>query len=387
MKRKQPQLQFAGNPRAPVEVALAHAKELRIRQVIDQHGDLTGDLPDPGLSRDTVRAIYKQMVLVRAIDDRGRALQRSGRIMFWIAQAGQEACQVAPTFAMDPKDWIFRAHRELAPWVVRGAPLELLFAQFFGAEAEPLKGRRLPCLIGNREINLVASTTAVGTFIAHAAGAAWAAKLMESDVRVLSFFGDGGTSRGEFHSAMNFAGIHRPPIIFICVNNSWAVSTPLDRQTAMADFAAKGNAYAVRNMRVDGNDALAMYAATKEGRDTLPTLGPLLLDATTYRLGFHTSSDNPDLYRQGAECDMWTEWDPIRRLRLYLQKRDWWSEDDEAELVATCRKEIQLAVERAEAMPLPGPASQFEDVYEQPDWLLREQRSELLQDLGIEDTE
>jgi pyruvate dehydrogenase E1 component alpha subunit len=373
---------FKGDPRQPADVELARASELRIRRVIDQNGELAGDLPDPDLPKELLRAMYEKMMLVRAIDERGRILQRSGRIMFWISQTGQEACQVGPTYAMQNSDWIFRAHRELAPWLVRGAPLELLFAQFFGAEGEPLRGRRLPCLIGNRKINLVASVTPVGAFIAHANGAAWAAKIMGSDVKVLSFFGDGGTSRGEFHSAMNFAGIHRPPIIFICVNNSWAVSTPLDQQTAMTDFAAKGNAYGVSNMRVDGNDVLAMYAATKKARDNLGSLGPILLEAVTYRLGFHTSSDNPDLYRKQLECERWAPWDPIRRMRLYLQHRNWWSEQDERDLVASHKDQIQHAVACAETMDLPDAASQFDSIYEQLDWILSEQRSELLADLG-----
>ena len=173
----------AGNPRAPQPVPLERAEELGIAQVLDRNGEATGSLPVPDLSSDEVRLFYETMVLLRAIDERGWTLQRSGRIAFWIPLRGQEAVQVAATHAMHPNDWIFRSHRDIAPWLMRGAPLELLFAQLFGAQSDPQKGRRLPCLIGNRQINLVQGPTQVGSFIPHAAGVAWAAKLSGSEVK------------------------------------------------------------------------------------------------------------------------------------------------------------------------------------------------------------
>ncbi len=382
MSSEQTIVQYTGNAREPEPVALAHATQLGIKRVLDEDGVVNGDLPDPLLPRELMREMYESMVLLRAIDEQGWKLQRSGRIAFWIPLKGQEACQVAPTLAMDSRDWIFRAHREIAPWFMRGASLELLFAQFFGAETEPQRGRRLPCLIGNRSINLVSSTTQVGTFIAHAAGAGWAAKLLKSPIAILGFFGDGATSRGEFHSAMNFAGIHRPRVVFICVNNSWAVTTPLSCQTAMPDIAAKGNAYGVRNLRVDGNDPLAMFSVTKQARDLLPEIGASLIEAVTYRLGFHTSSDNPDLYRQQAECSAWEQWDPLRRTRAYLARKAWWTEQDETELQARCTRDIRNAVARAEQRAIPGPESQFDDVFSRSTWMLEEQRARLLEDLA-----
>ena len=367
-----------GNPRIPQPIPLERADELGIQQVMDLNGAPTGNLADPGLSREEVRMFYETMVLLRAIDDRGWTLQRSGRIAFWIPLRGQEAVQVATTHAMQPEDWIFRDHRTLSPWLMRGASLELLFAQLFGAESEPQKGRRLPCLIGNRAVNLVQGPTQVGSFISHACGVAWAAKLKGAKTRVLGMFGDGATSRGEFHSALNFAGIHRPPVIFLCVNNSWAVSTPLDRQTASSEFAGKGNAYEVPNLRVDGNDPLAVYAVTKKAWEETSTHGPTLIEAVTWRLGFHTSSDNPDLYRHQQENKLWEPWDPIRRTRKYLAIADWWSDKDEAELLKRCTDRIKTAVERAGQMEIPGPESQFEDVFEDSHWMLDEQREKLL---------
>ena len=166
-----------GNPRDPEPVPLERAEELGIHRVLDENGEPNGDLPDPGLAEDDLRKMYETMVLLRAIDERGWTLQRSGRIAFWIPMRGQEGYQVGSVHAVDDKDWIFRGHREMAGWLMRGASLNLLFAQFFGARSEPLQGRRLPCLIGNRAVDLVSPITTIGSFLPHANGAAWAAKL------------------------------------------------------------------------------------------------------------------------------------------------------------------------------------------------------------------
>ncbi|MBT6032592.1 MAG: hypothetical protein HOH19_08455 [Kordiimonadaceae bacterium] len=376
---------FTGNPREPEPVPLAQADELGIKQVLDCDGNANGNLADPNLSEDEVRKFYEMMVLVRAIDDRGWKLQRSGRIAFWIPLLGQEAVQVGVTCALDDKDWIFRAHRELAVWLLRGKSLKMLFAQFYGAEEEPLRGRRLPCLIGSRDINLISSTTQVGASLPHAVGAAWAAKLLGGSEKFLIFFGDGSASRGEFHSAMNFAGIHQPPVMMVCVNNGWAVTTPLDRQTASANFAAKGDNYGVRNVRVDGNDPLALYAVTKDAHDNIEEYGPTLIEAVTFRLGYHTSSDNPDLYRHEQECELWKPWDPVRRLRLYMENKGWWDQTREDALIALHEKEIQEAVTAAEAMKIPGPASQFDDVFAETNWMIEEQKERILSEVKADD--
>jgi len=373
----------AGNPRSPEPVPLENPDKHRILQFIDRDGKPTEQFEDSGLDRDTIRDLYKVMVLLRAIDERGWKLQRSGRIAFWIPMRGQEAVQVAATHAMNPSDWIFRDHRTMAPWLMRGGSLTTLFAQLFGAASEPQKGRRLPCLVGNRAVNMVQGPTQVGSFITHACGVAWAAKLKGSDVRVLGMFGDGATSRGEFHSAMNFAGIHRPPAVFLCINNSWAVSTPLDCQTASPEFAAKGDAYEVPNLRVDGNDLFAVYAAVRRARETGLSEGPTLIEAITWRQGFHTSSDNPDLYRREQENKLWLPWDPISRTRDFMTDRGWWSDEDEVNFQQRCTDDIQNAVEEAETMPIPGPDSQFEDVFAQSHWMLDEQRERLLSDVGF----
>jgi TPP-dependent pyruvate/acetoin dehydrogenase alpha subunit len=321
------------------------------------------------------------MVLVAAIDARGWQLQRSGRVDFWIPVRGQEAAHVASTAALAPEDWIFLADREPGSLLFRGAELETIFAQFFGREGDPLKGRRLPLLLGSREFNIIPCITAVGSYLPHAAGAAWSAKLRGDKTRFLVYFGDGATSRAEFHSTMNFAGIHKPPIILFCQNNQWAVSTPLDRQTATETLAEKGAAYAVRSLRVDGNDPLAVFAATAEAREKASVVGATFIEAVTYRLGYHTSSDNPDLYRSAEEVEAWKRWDPLERTRNYLAHKGWWTTSDETELQEATRARVNRAVSEAEKMPLPSPGSQFEDVFEQRTWMLDEQRDRLMSEI------
>ena len=199
---------------------------------------------------------------------------------------------------------------------------------------------------------------------------------------MIVYFGEGSASRGEFHSAMNFASIEKLPLILLCENNGWAVSTPTDRQSATESFAKRGDAYGMRNLRVDGNDLLAVYAVTKQAHDLAATIGPTLIEAVTYRLGFHTSSDNPTLYRQDAEAELWAEWDPIPRTRRYLEHRKLWTEAKEDEVWERSNQQIQQAIVAAEAMPLPEPAAQFEDVFADDTWMLREQRERLLKDLA-----
>jgi TPP-dependent pyruvate/acetoin dehydrogenase alpha subunit len=375
---------FTGQPRPVQPPLLERAAELGIRQVLDRNGELANDLADPELSREDLVRMYEIMVLVRLIDERGWQLQRSGRVEFWIPGRGQEAAHIGSALALESDDWIFLADREVGAMLLRGASLESLFAQFFGRADEPLRGRRLPLLLGDRRLNVVPCMTQVGSYLPHAAGAAWAAKLQGHNTRSLVYFGDGATSRGEFHSALNFAGIPRPLVIFMCHNTGWAVSTPNDRQTAVESFAAKGEAYGVRNVRVDGNDPLAVYAVTREAHERAPEEGATLIEAVTYRLGFHTSSDNPDLYRQAEEVTAWEAWDPLPRTRRYLERRQWWSEAEEQALNERCLGDIQAAIEAAEAMDGPTPGELFDDIHAQPTWRLEEQRRQLLADLERE---
>jgi TPP-dependent pyruvate/acetoin dehydrogenase alpha subunit len=226
----------------------------------------------------------------------------------------------------------------------------------------------------------VPMTTQVGSYIPHACGAAWAAKIKGDDTRFMAFFGEGSSSRGEFHSALNFAGVHKPPVVFMCENNGWAVTTPTEMQTASATFAEKGNAYGVRNLRVDGNDPLAVYAVTKEAHETAGE-GPTLIEAITYRMGYHTTSDNPDLYRTADDVAVWEPWDPLLRMRKYLEKRGLWDGKREDALWIKVKADIDAAVKEAESMPFPDPATMFDDTFAERTWMLEEQCEQLLAEL------
>ena len=369
----------ARNPQRPC--ALDEAGRHGILQVLDRDGQPTGPLPDPGLDRDALVRLHEAMILIRMLDERGFKLQRSGRIGFWIPHRGLEAVHTAATIAYNKDDWIFMGYRHPGCLLLRGVPLVQLFAQFFGREGDVLKGRRLPTLMGDRRANIVPMTTQVGSYIPHACGAAWAAKIKGDDTRFLAMFGDGATSRGEFHSAMNFSALYRVPLVFLCENNGWAVSTPTAAQTASATFAEKGNAYGVPNVRVDGNDPLAVYSVVKEARERSAEHGPTLIEAVTYRMGLHTTSDNPDLYRTQEEVDAWAAWDPLVRMRKYLEAKGCWNETLEAEALQRCKVEIDAAIRAAEDMPLPRPESMFDDTFEKPTWMLEEQKRRLLEEL------
>ena len=365
---------------APKPCPLADAKANGIRQVMDADGNLTGDLPDPGLDDKTLRELYEMMVLVRAIDDRGWLLQRSGRVEFWIPHRGLEAVHTGATLAFNKEDWIFLGYRHPGTLLMRGVPLLQLFCQFFGREGEPLKGRRLPTLMGDRRANVVPMTTQVGSYIPHACGAAWAAKIKGDATRFMAFFGEGSSSRGEFHSALNFAGVHKPPVVFMCENNGWAVTTPTEMQTASATFAEKGDAYGVRNLRVDGNDPLAVFAVTKEAHENADE-GATLIEAITYRMGYHTTSDNPDLYRTADDVAVWEPWDPLLRMRKYLENRDLWDGKREDALWTQVKADIDAAVKEAEGMPFPDPSTMFDDTFAERTWMLEEQCEQLLAEL------
>jgi len=372
---------FAGAPRAAQPTPLSQAAELGIIQRLTQDGELIGDDP-PAMDPGVARRIYETMVTTRLIDERGWELQRSGRVEFWIPMRGQEASHVASAAAYDLEDWVFLASREAGVMLWRDAPLVQLFAQIFGRADEPLRGRRLPLLFGDRSRNIVPCMTQVGAYIPHAAGAAWASRLQGEQRAFIVYFGDGATSRGEFHSAMNFAGIHRPPIVFFCQNNGWAVSTPNSVQTATETFAEKSAAYGLPGVRVDGNDFLAVYETTARLRERSISEGPTLLESITYRLGFHTSSDNPDLYRTTDEAASWQEWDPITRARRFLERYDAWDADQDEALISTRRSQIGEAISAAEKLPKPSPEDQFSDLFATPNRMVEEQRVQLIDDLN-----
>ncbi|MFQ5950850.1 MAG: pyruvate dehydrogenase (acetyl-transferring) E1 component subunit alpha [Candidatus Geothermarchaeales archaeon] len=334
---------------------------------------------EPELSQGELTTLYRFMVLTRELNDRCMTLQRQGRIGFFVPCLGQEAAQIGSAYALQPGDWIFPAYREPGVALMRGVPLRSLFAQYFGNKNDRHRGRRMPSLFGFKEAKFVNPSAPIATQIPHAVGAAWAAKLRRENIVTLVYFGDGATSANDFHAGMNFAGVFGTPTIFFCQNNQFAISLRVERQTAAESLADKAKAYGFPGMRVDGNDILAVYYATKKAADRARRDdGPTMIEAVTYRMGPHSTSDDPTRYRDEREVEEWRKKDPIIRFRLYLEKKGWWGEEREKALWDDVRGEIREAVGAEEGVAEPDVETLFDDVFHVMPWNLREQRDELL---------
>jgi pyruvate dehydrogenase E1 component alpha subunit len=334
---------------------------------------------DPGLSAADLVSLYTSMVRVRILDDRLVALQRQGRIGFHVGSIGEEAAILGSTFAMREQDWIFPCYREFGSALMRGLPLQKYIDNMFGNANDTAKGRQMPDHYTFRAGHFGSVSAPVGTQITHAVGVAWAAKLEKTDAVSLVYFGDGATSSNDFHAGMNFAGVFKIPTIFLCRNNGWAISTPVERQTASDSFAEKASAYGVAGVRCDGNDVLAVVAAT---RDALARAaageGATLIEAITYRLSGHSTSDDPKAYRPEDEVEEWRRRDPIARVRRLLSSRGLWSDEEQVDVEAKVSDEIKSAIAAAEKAPPPRLETLFEDVYAEMPWHLREQHEYLI---------
>jgi pyruvate dehydrogenase E1 component alpha subunit len=334
---------------------------------------------DPGLSDADLISLYRAMVTVRLLDDRMVTLQRQGRIGFHVGSLGEEAAILGSTFAMRKNDWIFPCYREFGSALFRGLALSAYLDNMFGNANDQVKGRQMPDHVTYRAGNFCSTTSPVGTQITHAVGVAWAARICKDDVATISYFGDGATSTNDFHAGMNFAAVFKAPAIFFCRNNGWAISTPASKQTASASFAEKGLAYAVPFLRCDGNDLLAVVAATREAiARAARGEGPTLIEAITYRISGHTTNDDPKAYQQEDEIEVWKKLDPVARMRRLLCARGLWNDAEQAALEAGFQQELKQAISVAEKVPPPGPKTMFEDVYAEMPWHLEEQCEKLL---------
>jgi pyruvate dehydrogenase E1 component alpha subunit len=318
-------------------------------------------------------------VETRFLDERLTALQRQGRIGFHVGSLGEEGAIIGAAFAMRQQDWLFPCYREFGAALLRGLDFQRFIDNMFGNANDTAKGRQMPDHYTCKSAHWLSISSPVGTQITQAVGFAWAGKLKKQDFATLVYFGDGATSSSDFHAGMNFAGVFKIPTVFLCRNNGWAISVPAERQTASETFAAKGVAYAVPSLRVDGND---VFAVVKAVRDAVARGargdGPTLIEAITYRMGGHSTSDDPNAYRQSDALKPWADRDPIHRVRSYLDQRSGWDDAREAALVEAVDRRFKEAVAIAENTPKPRPETLFDDVYQSPPWNLVEQRTELL---------
>lgn len=363
----------------------SRASDLQIRRILDWDG--TWDKrAEPKLSEEELHELYRAMLRVRALDTKAMNLHRQGRIGFYVPSFGEEAAQIGSAYALGAHDWIFPAYREQGAALLRGYPLETLVCQFLGNGADLGKGRQMPNHFGSAAIRFATASSPVGTQILHAVGAAYGSRLRGEEGVTLVYFGDGATSTGDFHAAMNFAAVWNAPVVFFCKNNGYAISLPVERQTASGTLAEKAWAYGMRGVRVDGNDLLAVLQVTREavlrargraaGENRLGG-GPTLIEAITFRIGPHSSADDPTRYRDAAETETWKTRDPIDRFSRYLAQKGLLSEAQEA----TTRKEIEAEVNdafrRAQKQPAPDLDTIVEDVYAEVPWHLQEQLEEL----------
>jgi len=323
--------------------------------------------------------MQRELLRIRVLDARMVVLQRQGRVGFYGACTGQEAVPIACGFAVSENDWVFPALREQAIMLVRGFPLRKFIAQVFGNSGDVLKGRQMPSHPSGKQVHQVSWSSVIGPQIPQAVGAAWAAKLRKSKDVMLGFMGDGATSEPDFHAAMTFAGVHQTPSVLICQNNGWSISVPTAKQTASETIAVKGHAYGVPSSRVDGNDVIAVYQVVRDAIERARGGGgPTFIECLTYRIGAHSTSDDPTRYRSNEEVERWKRRDPVERFHRYLVQRGLTSDDKRAAIEAELDAEVVAAIKDVEPLPPPSRESLFDDVYDDLPWHLREQRETLL---------
>jgi len=343
------------------------------RQVLDHDGKVVGAVPD--VPDDDLRALHRHMVRMRLLDQRMLSLQRQGRIGFYGMATGQEASITGSAYPLRPTDWIFHALRETGVCLWRGTTVQELVCQLMGNSGDVLIGRQMPMHFSDRRVNSVAWSSVIGTQLPQAVGAAWAAKLQHRDDVCVGYIGDGGTSVGDFHAAMNFAAVYRVPCVIWCQNNQWAISVPLSAQTASSSIAIKAVAYGMPGIRVDGNDLLAVIAAMREAADRARSGGgPTFVEAVTFRMGGHSSSDDPTRYRPAELVQYWEQRDPLVRFERWLRDRGLLTDADLETWTTAFNDEISAAIQAAEALPPPSLETMFTDVYKDVPPHLAEQR-------------
>ncbi|OGD28151.1 MAG: pyruvate dehydrogenase (acetyl-transferring) E1 component subunit alpha [Candidatus Aminicenantes bacterium RBG_19FT_COMBO_65_30] len=319
-------------------------------RILDEAGEPRSDL-DPGLPDTELRTLYERMARTRAADAKALKLQRQGRLGTYPPSRGHEACQVGLASAMGRDDWFFPYFRDLGMYITLGYPLADYYHLWMGNEA----GLRTP-----DGLNIYPIAIPVGSQIPQAVGAGLAARYRKLPIAVVTTFGDGATSEGDFHEGLNFAGVFRTPNVFFCLNNQFAISVPRTRQTASATIAQKAVAYGFPGVQVDGNDVLAVFAASREAlANARIGGGPTLIEAYTYRMGDHTTSDDAARYRSKEEVQEWERKDPLLRFRHYLGKKGLWDEAYEKSVQDEATAFVEDAVAEAEARPV----ATLEDIF------------------------
>jgi len=344
--------------------------------ILNENGNVDREL-EPDLPEGSLIKLYEAMSLSRMMDQRMLNLQRQGRLGTLPVCTGQEAAFCPPILALRDTDWFVGSYRELGARLMRGESLTNALMFYNGYEegnVNPSNDRTLPVSI------------ILGSQLAHAVGLAYASRLLgEKETIALAMFGDGSTSEGDFHEALNFAGVLNAPVVFLCQNNQFAISTPRQFQTRSETIAQKAIAYGIHGIQVDGNDALAVYLAAKEAVDRARAGGgPTLIEAVTFRMGMHTTADDPTRYRADEQVAAWENKDPLIRFNIYLSEKGIWDEEKQADLESRLKARIDKRVTEFEQGIEVKPDAPFDHVFAVPPESLEDQRRQFLADLEKE---
>lgn len=351
--------------------------EFKTRHFLGVDGVLSGS-PTYCPSDYELLNIYRAMWKARVVDERMITLQRQGTISFAMSSLGEEATAAASTAALSIDDWLYPQYREVACMFYRGFSIQDYVHHMFCNGKDLIKGRQMPNHFGSKQLNVVTVSSPIGTKIPHVAGSAYAMKIEGDKSVALCYFGEGATSEGDFHAGLNFAAVLKAPAIFFCRNNGFAISTSCDRQFASDGIAPKALGYGMHAIRVDGNDVFAVFDATKEAKEQcLRGDGPVLIEAMTYRMGAHSTSDDPTRYRLSGQLEEWALKCPVLRLRRYLEAKGLWDEGKEEALITALQNEVTEAINEAKRTPKPELHSLIEDVYEEVPAILEEQLEEV----------
>jgi len=346
--------------------------------VLAPDGSLVGNEPD--LAADELLHLYRSLVLTRAFEDKTLSLQRRGEVSIAARSRGEEAVALGSAAALSPDDWCFPSYRQTAALAFWDAPLDRAVANLMGSEPETVDDH-LP-VEDPPEVNFTPIYVPLAVNVTNAVGSAMADRFNDRDTVTLSYIGDGSTSQGDFHEALNFAGVYDAPAVTVIQNNQWAISVPSHQQTASETFAVKGDAHGVPHERVDGNDVFAVYEKTKEAVERARAgNGPGLIECVTYRMVEHNTADEPSVYRDESEQEYWAERDPLDRLEVYLRDEGHLDDEGTEEIAEEAADEVERAVRRARDVPSSSPERMFDHHLHTDSWTERHQRAELRAEL------
>lgn len=337
-----------------------------IYHVMDNAGNIVNSQDDPHLSQDIVVKMYKDMTLLNQMDKILYESQRQGRISFYMTNYGEEGTHIGSAAALSLQDLVYGQYREVGVLLWRGMSIEEMISQCYGNNDDRAKGRQMPIHYGSKNINFVTLSSPLGTQLPQAAGAAYAFKRRPGNEScVICYFGEGAASEGDAHPAFNFAATLDCPVIFFCRNNGYAISTPSSEQYRGDGVGARGPAYGINTLRVDGTDVFAVYNATKKAKEyAVSENKPVLIEAMAYRVGHHSTSDDSSAYRSLDEITKWnTSENPINKLRLYLDQKGWWSEEEDRAWLKSTKKHVLTTMQAAEKVQKPNWKEMYQDVY------------------------